>query len=392
MKVAQAEDKEAQLLIRYGEKPTHSELRLMDPAMRCYYSCIQQFRMVKGVLYYEWVDDVGSRSLRLFAPRSLRRKIIEGCHDPPSSGHQGEKKTLERVKRSFYWYGLTADVLHYVATCAMCGASKKSARKSRAALQSYVCGAPLDRLHLDFLGPFPASVNNNKYILVITDQFTKWVEAFAVTDKTSETTAKKLVEEFIARFGAPLQIHTDQGRNFQSDLFKAVCKLFGATQTRTTPYHPASNGQVERFNRSLLQMIRCYINRDQTVWDEQLPLLLAAYRSTPHQSTGISPNFMMLGREVHQMTDLVFKDSEAIRKALDHATYIEKLKSALDTAHSVARKSLHKCQQKQKRLHDVRLCNNQYEIGDLVYVNKMAKKACMGRSIYYCKEIWFGAL
>lgn len=244
----------------------------------------------------------------------------------------------------------------------MCSASKKSAWKSRAALQSYVCGAPLDRLHLDFLGPFPASVNNNKYILVITDQFTKWVEAFAVTDQTSETTAKKLVEEFIARFGAPLEIHTDQGRNFQSDLFKAVCKLFGATQTRTTPYHPASNGQVERFNRSLLQMIRCYINRDQTVWDEHLSLLLAAYRSTPYQSTGISPNFMMLGREVHQMTDLVFKDSEAIRKALDHATYIEKLKSALDTAHSVARKSLHKCQQKQKRLHDVRLFNNQYEI------------------------------
>lgn len=96
----------------------------MDPAMRCYYSCIQQFRMVKGVLYYEWLDDFGSRSLRVFAPRSLRRKIIEGCHDQPSSGHQGEKKTRERVKRSFYWYGLTADVLHYVATCAMCGASK----------------------------------------------------------------------------------------------------------------------------------------------------------------------------------------------------------------------------------------------------------------------------
>lgn len=268
MKVDQAEDKEAQLLIRWldEEKPAHSELRLIDPAMRCYYSCIQQFRLVKGVLYYEWLDDVCSRSLRLFSTRSLRRKIIEGCHDPPSSGHQGEKKILERVKRRFYWYCLTANVLHYVATCAMCGASKKFARKSRAALQSYVCGAPLDRLHLNFLGPFPASVNNNKYILVITDQFTKWVEAFAVTDQTSETTAKELVEESIARFGALLEIYTNQGRNFQSDLFKAVCKLLGATQTRTTPYHPASNGQVERFNRSLLQMIRCFINRDQTVW------------------------------------------------------------------------------------------------------------------------------
>lgn len=105
------------------EKPAHPKLRLMDPAMRFYYSCIQQFRMVKGVLYYEWLDDFGFRSLRLFAPRSLRRKIIEGCDDPPSSGHQGEKKTLERVKRSFYSHCLTADVLHYVATCAMCGAS-----------------------------------------------------------------------------------------------------------------------------------------------------------------------------------------------------------------------------------------------------------------------------
>lgn len=176
MRVAQAEDKEAQLLIRWldEEKPAYSELRLMDPAMRCYYSCIQQFRMVKGVFYYEWLDDFGSRSLRLFAPRSLRRKIIEGCHDLPSSGHHGEKKTLERVKRSFYWYSLTADVLHYVVTCALCGATKKFSRKSRAALQSYVCGAPLDRLHLDLFGPFHASVNNNKYILVITEQFTKW--------------------------------------------------------------------------------------------------------------------------------------------------------------------------------------------------------------------------
>lgn len=143
---------------------------------------------------------------------------------------------------------------------------------------------------------------------------------------------------------------------------------------------------VERFNRSLLQMIRCYINRDQTVWDEQLLLLLAAYRSTPHQSTGISPNFIMLGRKVHQITDLVLKDSEAIREALDHATYTEKLKSALDTAHSVARKSLYKCQQKQKRLHDVRLFNNQYEIW---FVNKMAKKVGKCPKL---ERVWEGPL
>ena len=204
------------------------------------------------------------------------------AHPLPFSAHQGERKTLQRVKHSFFWHGLT-DVLHYVATYATSRAAKKSSRKSRAALQSHVSGAPLDRLHLDFLGPFPISRKGNKYILVITDQFTKWVEAYAVPDQTSETTAVKLVEEFVARFGAPLEIHTDQGRNFQRDMFRAVCKLRGVTQTRTTPYHPASNGQVERFNRSLLQMIRCYTEKDRNIWDEQLSLLLAAYRSTPHQ-------------------------------------------------------------------------------------------------------------
>ena len=89
---------------------------------------------------------------------------------------------------------------------------KKSSRKSRAALQSYVCGVPLDRLHLDFLWPIPISRKGNKYILVITDQFTKWVEAYAVPDQRSETITVKLVEEFVTRFGAPLEIHTDQAR------------------------------------------------------------------------------------------------------------------------------------------------------------------------------------
>lgn len=217
--------------------------------------------------------------------------------------------------------------------------SKKYPRKIRAPLQLYVCGAPLDRLPIDFL-PFPVSIRGNKCIMVITDQFTKWVEAFAVPDQSSETTARKLVEEFIARFGAPLEIHMDQGSNFQSEMFKTVCKLLGVTQTRTTPYHPASNGQVERFNRTVLKMIRCHVDKVQATWDDQLPLILAAYRSTQHQSTGISPNAMMLGREVQQVTDLSYRDPETFRETLDCPTYLDRLRHTLEMAHDVARKSL----------------------------------------------------
>ncbi|XP_061191756.1 uncharacterized protein LOC133199998 [Saccostrea echinata] len=389
LKTAQSEDKEAQLVTNWllHDKPESCDVRILGPAARSYFLNFQQFRLVNGILHYEWLHDSDTRSLRLFVPRSLRRKVIEICHDPPYSGHQGERRTLDRVKRSFYWYGLTADVLHYVSSCAICGTEKRASRKSKAAIQSYIYGAPLDRLHIDVLGPFPASSSGNKYILVITDQFTKWVEAYAVPDQCSETTAKKLVEEFIARFGAPPEIHTDQGRNFQRDLFRTVCKLLGVAQTRTTPYHPSSNGQVGRFNRTVLQMIRCYVDKEQKTWDEQLPLLLSAYRSTPHKATGISPNFMMLGREVHQPAELVFKDPETIRDPLDTPTYVEKLKHALSTAHDVARKSLQQAQIKQKRLYNLRVSSKQYEVGDLVYVNKMAKQ--VGKSPKL-QSVWEG--
>jgi transposase InsO family protein len=265
--------------------------------------------------------------------------------------------------------------------------SKKSSRKKRAPLQLYTCGAPLDRLHIDFLGPFPMSLHGNKYIMVITDQFTKWVEAFAVPDQSSETTARTLVEEFISRFGAPLEIHTDQGRNFQSEMFRNLCKLLGVTQTRTTPYHPASNGQVERFNRTVLQMIRCYVDKTQNTWDEQLPLILAAYRSTPHKATGISPNAMMLGREVHQASDLCYRDPETFRETLDMSTYLERLQNALDTAHDVARKSLQQAQRKQKRLYDMRVFDRQYDVGDLVYANKLSRKKGMSPKL---QPVWEG--
>ncbi len=191
-------------------------------------------------------------------------------------------------------------------------------------MQTYMCGAPLDRIHLDVLGPLPESKNGNKYILVIIDQFTKWVEAYAIPHQGSELVARKLVMDFITTFGVPLELHTDQGSNFQSVLFREVCRLLNISRTRTTPYHPSSNGQVERFNRTLLQMVRCYLTEGQCHWDDHLPLLIAAYRSTPHPATGFSPNRLMLGREVHQAHDVLFRDPEVIRKASDPAGYVEK--------------------------------------------------------------------
>ena len=110
----------------------------------------------------------------------------------------------------------------------------------------------MKRVHLHILGPFPKTDRGNKYVLVVMDQFTKWVEAYTLPDQGSESTGRNLVFEFLARYGVPLSIHMDQGQNFASRLFTRICALFEITKTRTTPYHPAPNRRVERFNRTFL--------------------------------------------------------------------------------------------------------------------------------------------
>ena len=111
----------------------------------------------------------------------------------------------------------------------------------------------------------------------------------------SKTVAKIIVEHVVARFGTPRVIHSDQGRQFESELFGEMCSLLHIERTRTTPYHPQSDGMVERFNRTLTAMLSAYVQENQRDWDAQIPYLMMAYRSAVHKSTGLTPNMLMLG-------------------------------------------------------------------------------------------------
>ena len=140
-------------------------------------------------------------------------------------------------------------------------------------------------------------------MLVVVDQFSKWVECYALSDHTAEWVARTMVSAFIGRFGCPLELHSDQGRNFESRMFKEVCDLLKIVKTRTTPYRPSANGQVERMNRTILQILRCFIQGQQE--DLHLATVGMAIRSTVNCQTGFTPNFLMLGREVLQPIDLM---------------------------------------------------------------------------------------
>jgi transposase InsO family protein len=234
-------------------------------------------------------------------------------------------------------------------------------------LTNYQAGAPMERVHLDFLGPLPKTTRGNEYVLMMVDQFTKWVECVPLPSQTAEATAQAAVQEFFTRFGCPLQIHTDQGRNFESQLFKAVCELFQIHKSRTTPYRPSANGQVERFNRTLMNAVRCYVST-KNEWDQFLPLLAGAMRSCVNRQTGFTANMLMLGRETHQPMDLLFPDPEQKAKHDGVEEYVQALKENTIQTHEIARQNLKTAQKTMKRDYDVKVLVRTYKVGDPVYL------------------------
>ena len=316
-------------------------------------------------MYYDCSCNEG-RSRCLAVPYSLRQKIFYYCHDSKDSGHLGQSKTLDRLKEKFYWYGMTGDSDIYVKQCSVCNQNKKRNRTPRSPLGTYHAGYLMERVHIDILGPFTPSRSGNIYVLVMVDQFTKWEELAALPAHNAELTAEAFLDHFIVKFGCPLEVPSDQGRNFESNLFQAFCQLLDITKTRTTPYHPSGNGQVEVFNRVILQMIRSYPSRGVRRWDENLPLISMALHSMRNKSNGFSANMMMLGRETTQPIDLILGLQRHTPQ--DPPNWVAKLNRNLSRVHSLARETIGKTQMRQRKDYDLRVLIHPYQVGDVVYL------------------------
>ena len=280
----------------------------------------------------------------MVVPESLHQDIV--AHDVPTSGHLGITKTLAKLKRNFFWYKMRADVETFVKSCQKCSINKKPHRKAKAKLGTFHAGVPMERVHLDILGPCPKSHSGNVYILMLVDQFTKWLECYPLPEQNGEMIGKAVVEGFIARFSCPLQIHTDQSQNFTGNLFNQVCQLLQIVKTRTTPYHPATNAQVERFNKMLLQIIRAYLKGNQRTWDENLQLLAGAIRASVSRTTGFTANQMMLGRKVLDPIDLMLGTAGLNLRPETPVEYVKQLEER--RVHKQARETLLSAQRRQK--------------------------------------------
>jgi len=219
-------------------------------------------------------------------------------------------------------------------------------------MQIYNVGSPFERVQMDILGPLPISSSGNRYLLVITDCFTKWVEAFPLSNMRTKTVTEVFVREIVCRYGVPLEVHTDQGRNFDARLVKELCQLLGIQKTRTTPLHPQSNGQVERQNKTILEYLSKYISDNQKDWDRWVSLYLLAYRSSIHATTAVTPAEMMTGNDLRLPLDLMRGPPPTADEPTSTGTYIRKLKTKLEEVHHFARHNINISSQRTKRYYD----------------------------------------
>ena len=361
--------------LKLGVRPAHANVVALSPASRYYWSIWDSLSLHDGCMYrtFHRRDGTGSH-LQFMVPKSLQNDVLYQMHNTLISGHLGRKKTLEKLLQRFYWFNVREDVNMWLLKCDTCASIKSPYKKPRAPLGTMLVGAPLDRLATDFLGPLPLTPRNNRYILLVTDHFTKWVEILAVPDQTATTCASMILNEVIARYGCPLTIHSNQGRCYESAIFAELCKVLEIRKTRTSARNPRCNGQAERFNRSLLRMVKSYLKGEQENWDLNLGCLAAAYRATPQESTGLTPNLLMLGREVRLPAELMYGGQcNGDNSIQSYGDYVEHLKATMEHAHKIARKHLQTSAKRQAETYDAKLSVYHYKVGDVVWV---AQEGC----------------
>ena len=298
----------------------------------------RRLQLMDGVLVRQYTPPGDTREvLQVVVPKDLRERVLKLAHE--EHGHQGQERCHQFLRQRCFWPTITADTEKHVANCTRCLMAKKAPRKLHVKQGHLRATQPLEIVALDFL-KLDRAANGMEDVLVLTDVFTKYSLAFATRDQTAHNIAKVLVERWFPYFGVPRRIHSDQGRNFESKLVKELLEMHGIRKSRTTPYHPAGNGQCERFNQTLISMLRCLDPPRKPHWPEFLATTCFAYNATPHSAHGHAPFTLLFGREPHTKLD-AFLDRK-IPPQTAGEDYLEQHRRRLRELHRVAQDRMEK--------------------------------------------------
>jgi transposase InsO family protein len=350
-------------------RPAWDDVAALSETSKSLWRQWDRLRMFRGYLVREFEKpDGGIQSLQAVMPKCRREVYIEALHTGMTGGHLGQRRTKRALQLRAYWPGWSRDVDSVLRKCTPCAQYRRGLAPKQTPLKPFLAGEVLETVSIDITGPHPRSRRGNEYMVTLVDHFSKWAEAIPLRNHTAQTVAWALFSNVFVRFGMPLRILTDQGPEFEGQLFSELCRLMDIHKLRTTPYKPSTNAVVERVHKTINSMLAKCIRSDQRDWCEHVPTVMAAYRASCHESTGQSPNRLMFGRESRLPVDLVVPttpENEERRQSADD--YVDRLYEKSYDDFKLVRQHLSKAAERRKSRYDDAVREKQFEVGQWVW-------------------------
>lgn len=322
-----------------------------------------------GVLIHTLDSKHGELWKRVVIPACRRKEILRLSHSSLTGGHFSHNRTEAMLRRVFTWPGVSRDVKQWCRACVEC---QKSARSTnlKAPLQPLpIITTPFSRVAVDLVGPLPRSKQGHKYLLTCMCLGSKYPDAVPLKRVDAESVAEALVEIF-SRIGIPQELLTDQGSVFTGKLTKELCKLLNIHHLKTSPYHPQTDGCLERWHSTLKSMLRkCPETDRQGEWDRLLKYMLFAYRASPHSNTGFSPFEMLYGRPLRGPLDVLQESwlSGDIPQS-NAVEWVDQLRERLSVMAEAVRRKEGVAKEKMKKQYDKQAVCREFSVGTLVLV------------------------
>ena len=304
---------------------------------------------------------------QLVLPLKHRELIYKALHN--DMGHLGAERVLQLARSRVFWPKMQGDIEEYTQKRCRCLIQKRTRQQQVAPLVSIHSSTPMELVSIDFLH-LEKSSGGYEYILLIVDHFTRYAQAFPTKNKSALTAAKHLFNDFILKFGLPARILHDQGREFENKLFQELENFCGVVKSRTTPYHPQTNGTCERMNSTLLQMLRTLSESQKPKWHEHVSKLVSAYNATTHSSTGYSPHFLLFGREPVLPLDLVLNSLPRGKEnaGKQYNKFVEEWENRMTEAYKIAKAKCDKVKRYSEEIWRKRRIATELQPGDKVLV------------------------
>ena len=301
---------------------------------------------------------------QVVVPKRFREEVTRVAHEEIVA-HMGAKKTGEVVSNYFYWPKIHKSVGDFVRKCVICQ-SCAGQPPIRAPLQPIpVVGEPFNKLVIDIVGPLPRTRSGNEYLLTLMCATTRYADAVPISSCKARRLIPRLMDIF-SKFGVPKIIQTDRGSNFMGKLFQRALSKMGITHVTSTAYHPQSQGCLERFHKTLKQILTKFCHQNDKDWDEGVQVALYAIRTARHEGLGYSPFELMFGRKPRENLRILcesYEDEDGLENIGD---YVQKLKDRMRCAHELARKNLEISQGKMKKYYDKKSKLREFQEGDSV--------------------------